>query len=164
MSRARIIADSWNNVGGSSTDVLSRRLEVDTTNDSYIDERIYRASIQYTTWTTIATVTPSSIPASLFGSGMVEATITGLTNGIGVGVHHSQWVWNFNAGVLTFTTMYTDESTATAPEFQLVSAGGSPEAIACQVQGSAGSGSITGGIFLRFHMPGDQQGVTYTIS
>lgn len=136
-----------------------RRLQVDSTDDSYIEERVYRVAGQYTTWTTIATIAPS-FTTNLFGSGMVEATIVGLTNGIGVGVHHSQWVWNFNAGALTFTTMYTDESQTSAPQFRLTNSGSN---IVCQVQGDNGNGSITGSISLKIHVPSGQT-VTYTIT
>ena len=147
--------------GGSSTDVTNRKLE-DSTGESYVDEYVFRVINQYSTWTTLKTISFTGVNGSTFTSGMAVVHICGLTNGVGTGTMVAHWYWNISAGGYSAAQMSLDESSASAPEFRIVHDGGS--AFNMQVRGNAGAGTITGTVHLELHVPLPNFAGTITVS
>lgn len=147
--------------GGGSTDSTSRRLQVDATNDAFYEEYIFRATNQYAGYTTIKTIAVAGSTASTFTSGTVSGTLTGLTNGIGVGSRSVLWHWRIEAGVFNVGSMNDNSSNASAPQFQLVVSGTN---ILIQVRGSGGVNTMSGSIHLGITIPLTSGGATYSIT
>lgn len=146
--------------GGSSTDTTVRRLQVDATNDTFYEEYILRAVGQYSGWTTIKTIAVTGGGTGTYTSGIVSATISGVTNGSGVGSRIATWHWSTNANVFTIGSMADNASQAEAPQFQLALSGTN---ILIQVRGSA-THTMTGTIHLRITIPPTSGGATYSIT
>ena len=146
--------------GGGSTDTTVRRLQVDTTNDAFYEEYIFRAVGQYAGFTTIKTIAVTGGGAGTFTSGIVSATLAGVTNGSGVGSRIATWHWSANANEFTIGSIADNASQPQAPQFQLALSGTN---ILIQVRGNS-TNTMTGVIHLRITIPPTSGGATYSIT
>ena len=144
--------------GGGSTDTTVRRLEVDTTNDAFYEEYIFRA-IGFIGYTTIKTIVVTGSAGS-FTSGIVSATLAGLTNGVGVGSRIVTWHWSINNGVFSIGSMADNSSDNAAPQLRLEISGTN---VLIQIRGSGGSNSMNAVVHLRITIPPTQGGATFSI-